>query len=82
MCAAALDARTLPLYLGVAFPVRRVIPRHSVTSALEFRTPLLRLAGACVLVVFTPGLWAALPAIPCEAAAAIRQALLAEEDAS
>ena len=79
---AALDERTLTLYLGVAFPVERVIPRHSITSALIFRTPLLRLAGACVLVIFTPGMWALLPGIPLEAADAVSAALLAGEDAA
>ena len=79
---ATLGSRTLTLYLGVAFPVERVIPRHSITSALIFRTPLLRLAGACVLLIFTPGMWAMLPGIPLEAADAISAALLAGEDDS
>ena len=78
---ATLGSRTLTVYLGVAFPVERVIPRHSITSALIFRTPLLRLADACVLVVFTPGMWAVLPGIPLPAADAISAALLAGEDA-
>ena len=79
---ATLGSRTLTLYLGVAFPVERVIPRHSITSALIFRTPLLRLAGACVLLIFTPGMWAMLPGVPLEAADAISAALLAGEDVS
>ena len=74
---ACLDAAALTLYLGVAFPVERVIPRNSITSTLIFRTPLLRLAGACVLVIFTPGMWAVLPGIPLEEADAISGALLA-----
>ena len=53
-----------------------------ITSALIFRTPLLRLAGACVLVIFTPGMWAVLPGIPLEAADAVSAALLAGEDAA
>ncbi len=77
---ASLDSRTLTLYLGVAFPVERVIPRRSITSALIFRTPLLRLADACVLVIFTPGMWALLPGIPLDAAGAFSAALLARED--
>lgn len=79
---ATLGSRTLTLYLGVPFPVERVIPRHSITSALIFRTPLLRLAGACVLLIFTPGMWAMLPGIPLEAADAISAVLLAGEDDS
>lgn len=80
---ATLDDCTLTLYLGVAFPVERVIPRNSITSTLIFRTPLLRLAGACVLVIFTPGLWAVLPGIPLQEADAIAGALLADgEDLS
>ena len=75
---ATLDPCTLTLYLGVAFPVERVIPRNSITSTLIFRTPLLRLAGACVLVIFTPGMWAVLPGIPLQEADAIGAALLAD----
>lgn len=75
---ANLDPCTLTLYLGVAFPVERVIPRNSITSTLIFRTPLLRLAGACVLVIFTPGMWAVLPGIPLQEADAIGAALLAD----
>lgn len=74
---ATLDDFTLTLYMGVAFPVERVIPRNSITSTLIFRTPLLRLAGACVLVIFTPGMWAILPGIPLQEADAIGEALLA-----
>ena len=74
---ASLDSRTLTLYLGVTFPVERVIPRHSITSTLIFRTPLLRLAGACVLVIFTSGIWALMPGIPLETADAFLSALLA-----
>lgn len=75
---ATLDPCTLTLYLGVAFPMERVIPRNSITSTLIFRTPLLRLAGACVLVIFTPGMWAVLPGIPLQEADAIGAALLAD----
>ena len=74
---ATLGDFTLTLYMGVAFPVERVIPRNSITSTLIFRTPLLRLAGACVLVIFTPGMWAILPGIPLQEADAIGEALLA-----
>lgn len=77
---ATLDDYAMTLYLGVAFPVERVIPRHSITSTFIFSTPLLRLAGACVLVIFTPGMWAALPGIPLREADAISAALLAGED--
>ena len=68
--------------MGVPPPWKGVTPRHSVPSALIFRTPLLRLAGACVLLIFTPGMWAMLPGIPLEAADAISAALLAGEDDS
>ena len=47
-------------------------------AAFAFRTPLLRLAGACVLVIFTPGMWAVLPGIPLQEADAIGAALLAD----
>ena len=61
---ATLGSRTLTLYLGVAFPVERVIPRHRITAALIFRTPLLRLAGGRVPVFFTPGRVATRPRAP------------------
>ena len=74
--------RPLAFVGGGAPPVGWGPPRHSITSALIFRTPLLRLAGACVLLIFTPGMWAMLPGIPLEAADAISAALLAGEDDS
>lgn len=74
---AELGPRALTIRLGVVFPVRRVLPRRGITSALVFRTPLLRLAGASVLVLFSPGMWAALPGIPARQADLLCGALLA-----
>lgn len=61
---AEVGHRALVLRIEGLFPVRRVLPRQSITSALAFRTPLLRLAGAAVLILFTPGCWTVLPGIP------------------
>lgn len=82
---AALGPRALTIQLGVAFSVRRTLPRRAVTSALQFRTPLLRLAGLSVLVLFTPGFWVVLPAVPRAQADALAAVLLADrgpEDAA
>ena len=45
MCSSDL----LTIYAGIAFPVRRVVPRRAVTGVQQFRSPLLRLAGATVV---------------------------------
>ena len=63
--AAVLGEHTLTIYAGIAFPVRRVVPRRAVTGVQQFRSPLLRLAGATVLV----------PAVPAAQAAALACAL-------
>ncbi len=73
---ASLGPRALVVELGIVFPVRRSVPRQSVTSSFRFSTPLLRLADACVLVLYTPGMSVMLPAIPCDAASALAAALL------
>ena len=52
-------------------------------AAVQIERPVAyRLAGACVLLIFTPGMWAMLPGVPLEAADAISAALLAGEDDS
>jgi membrane protein YdbS with pleckstrin-like domain len=61
---ASLTEHTLTIQLGITFGVRRTMPRRSITALLLFDSPLLRLAGSSVLVVFAPGLWLAIPAIP------------------
>ena len=76
--AAALGAETLTVYSGIAFPLRQAIPRHAVTGVLQLRTPLLRLAGATVLVISAPGARLILPAVPAQEAAALAH-LLAED---
>ena len=73
--AAALGADTLTVYAGIAFPVKRAVSRRAVTGVLQLRTPLLRLAGASVLVITAPGARLILPAVPAEQAAALARAL-------
>ena len=76
--AAVLGAHTLTIYVGMVFPVRRVVPRRSVTSVSQLRTPLLRLAGSSLLLLSTPGARLLLPAIPA-AQAGLLAHILAEE---
>lgn len=76
---AELGPRALVLRIEGLFPVRRVLPRQSITSALAFRTPLLRLAGAAVLILFTPGCWAVLPGISAKQAEDFCSVLLGGE---
>lgn len=73
---AAVTPQVLQVQSGIAFYVCRTLPRAGITSVLRIDTPLLRLAGASVLAVFSPGLCALLPAIPREQAQALCAALL------
>ena len=73
--AAVLGERTLTIYAGIAFPVRRVVPRRAVTGIQQLRSPLLRLAGATVLVISAPGARVLVPAVPAVQAAALAYAL-------
>ena len=75
---AALGSRTLRVYAGVVFPVEQMLPRGSVTSALQLRTPLLRLAGASLLVLSAPGVRVFLPAVDAAQADALVRALRGE----
>ena len=65
--AAVLGARTLTVYSGIVLPVRQVL-----------RTPLLRLAGASVLIISAPGSRMFLPAVPAAQAGALAHALAEE----
>lgn len=76
--AAALTAGALHSYAGIAFPVHRVLPRRAVTGVQQVRSPLLRLAGVTVLVVWAPGAQMLLPAVPAKQAAALARALAKE----
>lgn len=73
--AAVLGERTLTIYAGIAFPIRRVLPRRAVTSIQQLRSPLLRLAGASVLLISAPGARVVIPAVPADQAAALAHAL-------
>ena len=73
--AAVLGEHTLTIYAGITFPVRRVVPRRAVTGVQQFRSPLLRLAGATVLVISAPGARVLVPAVPAAQAAALACAL-------
>lgn len=73
--AAVLGEHTLTIYAGIAFPVRRVVPRRAVTGIQQLRSPLLRLAGATVLVISAPGARVLVPAVPAAQAAALAYAL-------
>ena len=68
--AAVLGERTLTVYVGVAFPVRR-----AVTGVQQIRSPLLRLAGVSVLLISAPGARVLVPAVPAAQAAALAYAL-------
>lgn len=69
--AAVLGARTLTVYSGIVLPVRQVFPRRAVTGVQQLRTPLLRLAGASVLIISAPGSRMFLPAVPAAQAGAL-----------
>ena len=76
--AAVLGARTLTVYFGIALPLRQVLPRRAVTGVQQLRTPLLRLAGASVLLIAAPGARLLLPAVPAAQAGALAHALAEE----
>ena len=76
--AAVLGARTLTVYSGIALPLRQVLPRRAVTGVQQLRTPLLRLAGASVLIISAPGSRMFLPAVPAAQAGALAHALAEE----
>ena len=76
--AAVLGARTLTVYSGIALPLRQVLPRRAVTGVQQLRTPLLRLAGASVLLIAAPGSRLLLPAVPAAQAGALAHALAEE----
>ena len=76
--AAVLGARTLTVYSGIALPLRQVLPRRAVTGVQQLRTPLLRLAGASVLLIAVPGARLLLPAVPAAQAGALAHALAEE----
>ena len=76
--AAVLGARTLTIYSGIALPLRQVLPRRAVTGVQQLRTPLLRLAGASVLLIAAPGARLLLPAVPAAQAGALAHALAEE----
>lgn len=78
---AAVTPHALRVQVGIAFCVSRTLPRSGITSVLRLDTPLLRLAGASLLVVFSPGLWVILPAIPRAHAEALCAALLPKDEA-
>lgn len=76
--AAVLGARTLTVYSGIALPLRQMLPRRAVTGVQQLRTPLLRLAGASVLLIAAPGARLLLPAVPAAQAGALAYALAEE----
>ena len=76
--AAVLGARTLTVYSGIALPLRQVLPRRAMTGVQQLRTPLLRLAGASVLLIAAPGARLLLPAVPAAQAGALAHALAEE----
>ena len=76
--AAVLGAHTLTAYSGIVLPVRQVFPRRAVTGIQQLRTPLLRLAGASVLIISAPGSRMILPAVPAAQAGALAHALAEE----
>ena len=73
--AALLTAQDLAVQAGIAFAVTRQLPRRAVTGVQQFRSPLLRLAGATVLIISAPGARVLVPAVPAAQAAALACAL-------
>ena len=72
---AVLTARNTAVRAGIAVPITRQLPRRAVTGVQQFRSPLLRLAGATVLVISAPGARVLVPAVPAAQAAALACAL-------
>ena len=72
---AVLGPHTLTVCAGLFFPVQRTAPRRAVTAVQTLRTPLLRLAGASLLLLSTPGAQLLLPAVDAAGAAALAAAL-------
>ena len=70
--------RPLAVYSGMVLPLRQVYPRRAVTGVQQLRTPLLRLAGASVLIISAPGSRMFLPAVPAAQAGALAHALAEE----
>ena len=77
--AAVLGEHTLTIYAGIAFPVRRVVPRRAVTGVWALRTPLLWMAGCSLLIVRSPGAQLLVPGVPALQAQALTAALTKEE---
>ena len=61
---AELGEYALVIRAGRFFPTRRTFPRASIASVLELGSPLLRMSGARVLVLLSPGAGAILPGLP------------------
>ncbi|MGN0706742.1 MAG: hypothetical protein ACI4JC_01930 [Faecalibacterium sp.] len=78
---AVLGRHSLSIYAGVAFPMERRIPRSAITGVQQLRTPLLRMAGATVIIVSAPGARLWLPAVQAQQAEALAAALRQEDEA-
>lgn len=72
---AELTDYALVIRAGVFFPTRRTFPRAAIASVLELGSPLLRMAGARVLVLLAPGAGAILPGLARTQADALCDAL-------
>ena len=69
----------LQLCSGAGGPHPDGVFRHrAVTGVQQLRTPLLRLAGASVLIISAPGSRMFLPAVPAAQAGALAHALAEE----
>jgi len=79
--AAALNERTLTVYVGVTFTAQRAIPRRAVTGVRCFCTPLMYLAQVRLLLVEAPGARVLLPAVRAEQAEQLAALLVGENPA-
>lgn len=77
---AVVTPQVLQLTLGTAYRVQRVLPVTSALSILTFETPLLRLVHTRLVIVFTPGFFAVLPAASQEQADALCRMLTHQPD--
>lgn len=54
-CVVRVGGRHLTLRRGLLFPVTRRIPLHFITGCQILQTPLQRLSGTCVLILYASG---------------------------
>ena len=73
---ADVEPGTLEIDVGIVFRSSRIIRQSGISSALLFRTPLLRLAQASFLLILTPCGAVVLPAVQQDQAERLYRLLL------